>query len=270
MTKRTWKLTPEQRDEIPQRYAAGESGPSLAKEYGITATNIYRLCESRGVPRRSLSVACRRLSLDQTVFDTITPESAYWVGFLMADGHIDMHEKWSGNPRINLVLAAKDGEHVEAFRSFLKSEHAITKYGYINENGARVDFWRISVVSPHMVKTLGQYGVVPCKTFKTQVFHLENDRHFWRGMIDGDGSLSISRGQPRVRFAGSKTLVNQFADYAHTLCDHNSTVIPHKNIYTVAIWSRYAVTVVRELYRDCTIALPRKLKIAQEIMARQN
>lgn len=47
-----FKLTAEQRDSLARRYAAGESGYALAKEYGIRPRSVYSLLETRGVAKR--------------------------------------------------------------------------------------------------------------------------------------------------------------------------------------------------------------------------
>lgn len=64
-----------------------------------------------------------KYTLDDTVFDTVTEESAYWSGFLMSDGNINYGK--TGNARIALVLAKVDFSHLEKFRDFLKCTNPI-------------------------------------------------------------------------------------------------------------------------------------------------
>lgn len=45
-------------------------------------------------------------TLDKTVFDSITDQSAYWAGFLMTAGNI--YTDKSGNPQISLTLASSE------------------------------------------------------------------------------------------------------------------------------------------------------------------
>jgi DNA-binding transcriptional regulator WhiA len=62
-------------------------------------------------------------TVNEAVFDTITEESAYWLGFLMADGSINTGK--TGNPRIALTLAERDREHLVKFRKFLNCSNQI-------------------------------------------------------------------------------------------------------------------------------------------------
>lgn len=59
-----------------------------------------------------------KYTLDNTVFDTTTEESAYWSGFLMSDGNIS-YEK-TGNARIALTLAKVDYSHIEKVQRFFE------------------------------------------------------------------------------------------------------------------------------------------------------
>ncbi|MGA9149122.1 MAG: hypothetical protein WBZ36_00985, partial [Candidatus Nitrosopolaris sp.] len=42
-------------------------------------------------------------TIDETVFDTISEQPAYWIGYLMAD--VNIYSGKAGNPRIALTLA---------------------------------------------------------------------------------------------------------------------------------------------------------------------
>jgi hypothetical protein len=65
----------------------------------------------------------KKYSLLDSIFDTVTEQSAYWMGMLMADGWI-FKEK-TGNPRIAITLAEKDYAHLVKFSRFLKSTYPI-------------------------------------------------------------------------------------------------------------------------------------------------
>lgn len=107
-------LTPTARAEIVRRYLAGERDIDLAREFGV----------SRSIPRQSTVRAGfkprsrkRFLTLREDAFASITPDSAYWIGFLLADGCILIHrQRHYRNPYIRVGVAAEDAEHIRKFR----------------------------------------------------------------------------------------------------------------------------------------------------------
>jgi transposase-like protein len=110
--------------EIIKLYSEGYSAPQIAKKLQTKHRFILTVLEKQGIPRRidgTRKGGRRTHTLDESVFDTITEESAYWIGFLMADGCIG-----SKKPVVSLCLADEDRHHVERFRSFLKSSHKIS------------------------------------------------------------------------------------------------------------------------------------------------
>ena len=51
------KWNPPNFDDIAERYIAGESGVSIAREFGIHSVTLYKHLERAGIPRRSFSAA---------------------------------------------------------------------------------------------------------------------------------------------------------------------------------------------------------------------
>jgi DNA-binding transcriptional regulator WhiA len=64
-------------------------------------------------------------TVDETVFDSITDQSAYWAGFLMTAGKI--YNNKTGNPQISLTLANSERgrERLVKLRKFLKCSNQI-------------------------------------------------------------------------------------------------------------------------------------------------
>jgi transposase-like protein len=80
--------------EVARRYRDGESAELLAKVYGVSASTIVRWIRAVKGEIRTTSQSWefrppfpRLYRLKEDVFETITEESAYWIGFLMADGN---------------------------------------------------------------------------------------------------------------------------------------------------------------------------------------
>ncbi len=223
-------------------------------------------------------MATRRYSLDETVFrDASQSErSAYFVGLLMADGNV--HEA-KGTMVISLKLSGDDDCMVSEFRDFLGSNQPLqyVPAGEQSFMGSAKKYHiqertYLSVASKQIAADLERYGVIPRKSLVARVNLLENNRHFWRGLIDGNGSLSIRTHArctlPVISLVGSQSIVNQFLTYVRTLVETDCNLLPAKSVWRLCLQSQAAAVVVRELYGDCTIALPRKKAAADEIMAR--
>ena len=54
------------------------------------------------------------------IFENIdTPEKAYWLGFIAADGCVYVREK---NATIRIAIKSSDKEHLEKFKKFMESD----------------------------------------------------------------------------------------------------------------------------------------------------
>ena len=224
----------------------------------------------------------RTLPLNESAFDEPSEAAHYWAGFLMADGCI---AEDGGTPKVALRLAAQDRGHVESFRAFLGSGHAVIS-GHCSSdqlrqfNGAKTrrgqyDWVHYSVRSRQLVAALATFGITPRKTLVARFLGgLEFSRHAWRGVIDGDGTLGLhSMGRkrfirPALSLVGSEPLVRQFAEFAKAVAECSLSLQPRGRVWKVQLSCNTAYLIAKELYKECTIALPRKFVIAQEIVRR--
>jgi hypothetical protein len=219
--------------------------------------------------------ATRRNTLDETAFDVVTPESAYWVGFLMAAGSIT--RAGTRSPAIAVTTADEDRAHLERFRGFVRAMDPITVGTRDGFRDASRAYLSVQVRSARLARTLARFGVVPYKTLVAKAFELECDRHFWRGCIDGDGSISRhgedDRTGPVVSFGcRSRELVRQFADFARQAIpgcvveEDTRTPKAYCVIHSVTLRGSDCVEMARVLYGDGEIALPRKRDVAFDML----
>lgn len=238
--------------------------PTLRAEFGVCLFTVRDILLRAGVdPRKS---GPKPYPVFDGAFDHPTEEAMYWIGFLMADGCIT---GTNGNA-ICLALAERDAEHVKLFRNFVGSSAAITVHQPKNPRAQRNV--SVTVRSEQMVRALGHYGVVPRKGLVAEAFGgAECNRHFWRGAVDGDGHLRLWRGNgntyARLEFCGSKRMVEQFLGFARTVVPGcRARVRPKGKICVIQFCGSVATMVVEEMYRDCMVALPRKLDTARQIV----
>ncbi len=119
--------------------------------------------------------------LTDTVFNTYTPESCYWAGFLAADGSIDI------NGTISMELGGKDSYHVYSFKEYCGAGHEVC------HNTIR-DSYRIRFCSNILKDSLYyNFAITVNKTFSLQYPLLEESWQYaayHRGFFDGDGCLT--------------------------------------------------------------------------------
>jgi DNA-binding CsgD family transcriptional regulator len=210
----------------------------------------------------------RRFPLNEAAFDTITPESAYWAGFLMADGCVYCHGTY---PIISLTLSVTDVNHLRKFERFLGSEGRIRILrSKPNTEYKSKDAARMEVGSRRLATALGMLGITSRKTFTaTPCESLCYNRHFWRGVIDGDGWLSSSKCSnnaegafpwiPSIGLIGSRQTVEKFSSFISTLFALTpNAIVQTRNVFQVTHSGEKAVIISKVLYGDCQTYLDRK------------
>jgi hypothetical protein len=257
-------------DRIVAGYLGGKNTPELGRLFGISKPTVAKILKRKGVPTRP-ATSRRFVTINEEAFATINEESAYWIGFLMADGCVTDGRGPNGAKCITLRLALIDGDHVRAFARFLNYGGKVTEH--TNQLGYKGVY--VSVASNRLAADLASYGVVPRKSNVAKVIGLEMDRHFWRGVIDGDGCVRrlkqnrIKPQLPIIQFCGSKDIVEQFLAFARLVepAVRSNCSVARGNHYHTSITGYAAWSVILSLYSDCTVSLPRKLHVACEILS---
>jgi len=201
--------------------------------------------------------------LNHEAFDIVTNDAAYWIGFLFADGSVIQQQK--GAPQVQLRLSEIDRGHLEKFREFLDSTHAITTSppgnfgGYQSRASARY-----AVTSRRLAGRLLEMG----RYEGTIAPELATSRHFWRGVVDGDGSIYILKtGYSGISLVGSQRLLEAFLGFLRERSlSGRMTIRPHKSIHGLSTASYLAELIIDELYRNATTALDRKAAAAAPII----
>lgn len=114
------RMPSEHEDAIVAAYLAGASAKQAAEQFGYSRATGQNVLKRRGVPTRPLSETHRRYTVDEGFFDSIdTPDKAYWLGFLTADGVI-------GDSFVRIHLKLDDTDHLCKFTASLRSEQPIS------------------------------------------------------------------------------------------------------------------------------------------------
>lgn len=254
----TRKLTNDQILEVISSYTDGESGVSLGKRFGVSRPAIYSLLRTRDIPRRT--VEDRLLPVNQGSFDELTEDSLYWAGFIAADGSI-IQPKRSSARVLKISLAEKDRDHLVKFRQFLGSDHKITDYTNKSPFGdSRISSF--SITSDYICTRLSALGV------KSSVLSqdLTDSRHFWRGVMDGDGSLGKRPERTYISLYGQMYTMNYYQEFLKKHLNIEANIHSHGSIYKIVLSSGVAGNVMDYLYRDANVYLDRKQLIADRTL----
>jgi len=207
--------------------------------------------------------------INELCFDEINEESAYWIGFLMADGYIS-----SAKNCVRLDLQQGDYKHIEKFKKFVGGNQKIY---YIDRkstpNSNKVFKHAVFCFnSSHIVNVLTKYHFDSNKTLTAKTHNIFiNNRDYFRGLIDGDGCLVMYRQGKYVKFqitlTGTLEICQSFNEFVHRIINDlpNTTIKKRKNIYEIVYSGRSAIKIIDLLYNNANIFLNRKKKIADRI-----
>lgn len=263
---RTNEWYEDNKDTILKLYNDGYSYEKICEIISCGRSKLINKLKEWNVPKRTRPKTSIRHNaihnVDYEYFDNIDDEhKAYWLGFLLADGHIN-------DRAIMLGLQIKDLKSIEDFKNDLKSEHPIR----LNKDGNPI----ISITCKHMCDTLAKYGF---HHHKSQSFDIdkvisvvtkEYEHHFLRGMFDGDGSIKYYKYEyqkvPFYHFG--YTGLKNVCDYVGSVLGVD-TIIRERdtNIFTVKTKNPHKIIEIYDyLYKDATIYMQRKYDTFQEII----
>lgn len=251
--------------EVISRYEAGEGCTALAREFNVQESSICRLLYRHGVQvRQKEKRNARKYTLQETFFDEVTPLSAYWAGFLLADGCVY-------ETRLQVILQPRDEGHLRQLLVDLGADNPIKNF----PDGSGRVYRGFALRSRHLVDALAKWGVVERKGEKDLVPQVEMDdasfRAFVTGMLDGDGCVSVpAKKSPSIQFLATPRVLDFItARLAHRLGIRFWRRCRSK-IEQATTGAMGAVSLVDWLYRSSppVRCLVRKQKIALSIKPR--
>ncbi len=268
MTKRCF--TADEDRLIAAQYEAGDSVLHIASRHGVSFTPVRSALRRQGVAIRVGTERQRQYAVDDHAFNDAdqTEAGAYFVGLLFADGCV-YDDGLGRTPSISIGLSGDDGRHLDALRTFVRTDKPLSVSTPREHGGFRhtMPMTRLEIISKPMADALARYGVSPRKSLTARVAPcMAGNRHFWRGVIDGDGWLQAGndgRPNPVIGLTGSRTTAEQFVAFAVGLVGGKPVGIrPNGTVFKAEFTGSRAHTLTRHLYRQSAIALPRKLAIA--------
>lgn len=244
-------------NEIAERYKNGETASNIANSFNVSISVVTDRLRSQGI--EIVNPRCREMYkfVDEDFFSRKDEWSAYTYGLLLSDGCLSNKDAviitlQESDVPVLASIAEKMGIHSRPKLSFRKSGE-----GYEPKVAGSISFSHPKLISD--LRDLGMKERKSTREVAPECFAF--DRHFWRGMVDGDGSLFMCKLKgPVLTLCGSETICNQFLDYCKTLVDGiKSSVRQHKGeLFTIKLTKNKCLPVVQHLYLDQQICLPRK------------
>lgn len=235
----------------------------LSSKYGVKRQTIAKYLKENGHCVINYQNLCK---IDPHVFDIIdTEEKAYWLGFIFADGSISKNEY-----KFELNLSAKDLDHMNKFKIFIKSK---AKTRIDTTKGENYPICRFSVRNKHLWESLNEKGCVPNKTlilqFPNKNIFANKDLvyDFIRGYFDGDGSLGVYNSKYGTTFSLSVAGTEDFLKEVQKCIGINGTLRNascnafKSRVYVLHYSALKARRVSRILYEKSNISLERKYNI---------
>ena len=204
------------------------------------------------------------------------PEHAYLFGFIQADGTM-YREKNNGvtyrnKGKLSLEINEKDKEILEKFKDMVPC-HSTTGCRTRNTNfklDFNVAFWKVCNIE--FREEMIHWGMVYGK--KSDIIDVPKYKYsaidYWRGIIDGDGSLGItSQSMPFVSlYTKSDSLALSYNIFlSHELGVNKN---PGKNKrdggYNIVVFNEDAQKLTLLLYYNDCLALERKKRKAKEVL----
>lgn len=176
-------------------------------------------------------------------------ESFYWIGFILADGHI------SNNSRINLSISIRDLEHLEKFAKYVECDN-------ISSDDVMC---KVSIQNKDIcLKLCNKFGVKSNKTYEpmnlsTYSFDKELLFSLIIGFIDGDGSINKvhKRQDCNIRIHLHKSWLNNLIFIEEFLYDYFS--LNKNKIYSTIGSDGYSIltlsdnNIITKIKKECLI-----------------
>lgn len=240
-----------------------EAGPlanftHIGKELGLRRGTVRSYAKKFGIAVRSVGKP-KEKTLDLTYFDAIdTPEKAYVLGFIYADG-------CNTGKSLQIGIAATDKEVLEFIREQLGSSdnlRFIPKY-----RPTWSDKYEIRVTSKELSEKLTIVGCPPKKSLTLDFPSWIPDElmsHFIRGYFDGDGSVWCNKTTGKgwhVNFSsGNLIFLTALHEYLQKQVNVTGKIYILRTGYSLD-FSRISDIhlVLSYLYRDSTFSMKRKM-----------
>ena len=187
-------------------------------------------------------------------------ESAYWLGFLYADGNI----RYDRN-EISLELQEKDRKVIEDFHYYCQNKNSIHKH-IIKRDGKEYISYCSSFSNAAVKTNLYDKGCIPRKSLALNFPTKEQvpDEYlydFIRGYVDGDGHIRYDK-RYEIVILGTKNFLQGLLSRIDKNWHYSLSQDKNSSIWKLDIWRKEDVfEFLVLLYKDSSCHLDRKYNV---------
>jgi hypothetical protein len=226
--------------------------------------NIWKLLPNR--TREAIKVQARKLgyqrkcgnyNINFNFFENWTKESAYVIGFFLADGCVEPHLN-----RISCELSMKDYNHLFNIKKLMDCENPICIKK--TRNSCALYIHNKKMVNDIIIK-----GVIPNKSARARLPEVPEEflRDLIRGYFDGDGSFYQDNSKKTYQFLGNINFISDLEKKLEKIgCSKKNPSIHNKgsvNCYRIRYSSKEDIKkIFNFMYYSNCFNLTRKLALA--------
>ena len=258
-------FTDEQVDTMIDLYTNhNQSTRQLGKLFNVSKSVIGRVLKENNI---ELNHVARKYYSDFSIFEKIdTEEKAYWLGFIAADGCNYQRE---GNASLIINIHQKDKEHLEKFKSFMKSNAEIKDFIQTAGFSNNTPMSKIVINSKKLSNDLCNLGIIPRKSLILDVPKIDSNFYlpFILGYFDGDGSIfETAQKEYGISIVGTKEILNWINDLLNISKNLEKRREDDLNTYYIrcgGIQKPYLI--MKRLYESCPTHLDRKYEMYKKL-----
>lgn len=212
----------------------------------------------------------RKYRLDEKVFDNVTEDSAYWIGYLYGDGNCTMENK------VRLAVSYEDRDILYQFRDFIKSNDRPVKDFILKDK----QYSKLELRSWRIHNKIIPYGLTTRKDSRgrlpVDLLQYEKGKAFVRGLFDADGCFYYNGLHKNNLFAEITGYMPVLKDVKQLLVSAgvigtNKKIVKNGFIFRIRMAKKDTIKFIEYLYGDNPkYYLRRKYGIAKSYLERLN
>lgn len=260
------------REDIRHKYyVENKSQTQISVELGVSQWKISQLMKSYGFVTKSKTRALSRkkYEVDECCLDLLTTTVAWVLGWYLADGNINRKDN-----SFILKLSPKDEQVLCVMKSIFGYNGPLLAATTKLKNGKKYKSIILKISSRKLRTRLVEYGITPGKTENEKYLEciqgVDLDRHFIKGVFEGDGSILCYRKCTIFQIVGTKELLTEIQLRLMKHLNLRKTKLykhkKSKNHYMLRYSGKNQVrNIARWLYHDSIFHLNRKYQIYQKL-----